>query len=169
MSHLTAPVASCFAALYANEIRDLQQEIAQLRCWSPSAARDELIEARDELIEELELCLEFGASVEAHRAEVIEIATPAEQLVEVATALTSELPAVRWTATAASVVGVIATLQIVIVRDQRGWKGDLRTTVWSPLEGEVPVILSQAAASSAVTVAHPLITAAVARREQVAA
>lgn len=111
MSHLTVPAPSCFVGFYAAEIRDLQQEIASLRCWSPSAARDALIEAREERIEELELCMEFGAAVEAHQAEVIEIASPAAQLVEVAADLTAALPSVRWTASASS-AAVVAQLLI---------------------------------------------------------
>jgi hypothetical protein len=169
MSHLTAPTADCFVGFYVNEIRDLQQEIAALRSWSPSAARDELIAAREERIEELELCMEFGGAIEAYRAEVIEIASPSQQLAEIAADLREELPAVRWTVASGGIIGCIAALQIALSRSGRGWKGDLRTTVWSAFEGEVVVILSAASASSARTVAQLLVTAAAVRREQVAA
>lgn len=169
MSHLTAPAASSFTGFYVTEIRDLQQEIAALRSWSPSAARDALIEAREERIEELELCMEFGAAVESHQADVIEIATPAAQLAEIATQLLAQLPSVRWTVATGGIIGTLAAFQIVLSRAGRGWKGDLRTTVWSAFEGEVGVVLSAAEASSAVTVAQLLVTAAAVRCEQVAA
>jgi hypothetical protein len=169
MANLTTPAPDCFVGFYVNEIRDLQQEIAALRSWSPSAARDELIAAREERIEELELCMEFGGAIEAYRAEVIEIASPSQQLAEIAADLREELPAVRWTVASGGIIGCIAALQIALSRSGRGWKGDLRTTVWSAFEGEVVVILSAASASSARTVAQLLVTAAAVRGEQVAA
>lgn len=174
MSHLTFSAASCFSALYVVEIRDLQQEIAALRCWTPSDARDALIEAREERIEELEGCLEFGASVEARSAEVIEITSPADQLAEVAVALRIAEPSLVWSVEASvplqHVRGVHGMWRVLIWRSGRSWAGCVWHHRWDEAEQmERDGIVSNASAANPITVAQLLISAMAVRGEQVAA
>jgi hypothetical protein len=77
-------------ALYAAEIADLQAQLADLRCWMPTARRDALIAMREERIEELTACMELGAEIAESAAdadaEAVEVSAALEAAIVTAQA-----------------------------------------------------------------------------------
>jgi hypothetical protein len=169
-------MTSIYATLYTDELTTLLQELAVLRLHTPSPRTSALIEMRLERIEELERCRELAdemasaiddAAIEA--AEVIEIASPSQQMEEIAAELSATQPALRWRVDGLMLIGnSLGAWSVLVWRVGRGWQGKVVGYWWDDADGEHHGQMT-AAAGNAQTTAMLLITSMAARTEQVAA